>query len=412
MKFGRWLKKKDYRDSIILNIYFALGSILVIALFLIYNNFLVKDLRKEVKIVPDLYSKFIGLPSDVDLESFLFQYFMSEIFPKIEYPIILADSLNLPFSWENIEVEKKSFYQLDPKDQKYLSKKINKYRARGSVIPLKYKIDSDQIMGYVYFGESASMVRLRIMPYVEFGVVAVFIFFGIFVLLRLKKVERNKIWVGLAKETAHQLGTPLTSIIGWKDLLELKLEKVDNSEDIQNILAEMEIDIERLRKIGSRFGKVGSVLKNHPSNLHSLILETIEYFRLRIPSQSKKIEIFFNSKIQNKMINLDPDLIKWTLENLMKNSIDAMQEKGGKIIVEAFAFDKMIIITFKDTGKGIHKSMWKQIFKPGITSKERGWGLGLSLARRIIQEYHKGTIKVLDSNLDVGTTIQITIPEV
>ncbi len=411
MKSGNWQKKLSNRKNFLLKAYFAVGSLALIIIFLVVTSSLTRNIRKEVKIVPDMYSKFIGLPADVNLESFLFQYFMTEIFPNIEYPIILADSLKIPYSWENIEIEKKSFSQLEENQQHYLYRLIRKYEARGAVIPLKFNMESDKIISYVYYGESAALQMIRAMPYIEFAIVIVFFAFGIFGLMRVKKSEENLIWVGLAKETAHQFGTPLSSLIGWKDVLEMKFEGMKKNSEIMEILDNMGSDIERLNKIASRFGKVGSIIKHKPSNLHNIIQETLDYYRLRLPSQAQKISLQFISRIEGLEIKIDPDLIKWTLENLIKNSIDALKNKEGLIKVEAFPNKSNIHIQVTDNGKGIPKSMFKRIFNPGITTKERGWGLGLSLAKRIIEDYHKGIIRVQDSQLNTRTVIEIILPE-
>lgn len=411
MRSGNWQKKLSNRRNFLLKIYFIGGSLILIIVFLVFTNSLTRNIRKEVKIVPDMYSKFIGLPADVNLESFLFQYFMTEIFPNIEYPIILVDSLKTPYSWENIDIEKKSFAQLDERQQQYIYRLIRKYEARGAVIPLKFNMESDKIISYVYYGESKALIMLKAMPYIEFAIVVVFFAFGIFGLIRVKKSEEKLIWVGLAKETAHQFGTPLSSLIGWKDVLEMKFEGKKKNAEIMEILDNMGSDIERLNKIASRFGKVGSSIKHKPSNLHNIIQETLDYFKLRLPSQAQKIDLQFISRIEGLEVKIDPDLIKWTLENLIKNSIDALKNKEGFIKIEAFPNKRNIHIQVSDNGKGIPKSMFKRIFKPGITTKERGWGLGLSLAKRIIEEYHNGIIRVQDSQLNTRTVIEIILPE-
>jgi C4-dicarboxylate-specific signal transduction histidine kinase len=400
----------NFKKNIFLKLYFTAGAFLIILFIVLYTNSLMRNIKKDVQIVPDLYSKFIGLPADVNLESFLFEYFMTEIFPGIEYPIILADSLKIPYSWENIKVEKKSFSELDSKQQKVILKKIKKYESQKAVIPLKYNVESDRIISYVYFGESKTMKQLRMMPYFEMILVFVFILLGFNVWRSIKRNEENMVWVGLAKETAHQFGSPLSSLMGWRDLLEMKI-KDDNSE-VAKMLNYMKTDIQRLNKIASRFGKVGSSITHQPTDLHNIIQETLDYFNRRIPSYSQKIKLSFVSKIEGKKINIDPDLIKWSLENLIKNSLDSMKNNNGEIVISAFSYKGQTYIQVKDDGLGIPKSMFKRIFYPGITSKERGWGLGLSLVKRIIEEYHHGKIRVSESEINMGTTFEIILPEV
>jgi len=388
--------------------YFAVGSLLILLFFIIYTNSLLNNIKKDVQVVPDLYSKFISLPDDVNLEDFLLQYFMSEIIPKIDYPIILADSLKKPFSWENIKVEKKPFSQLGEKQQKYILKKIKKLEAQKAMIPLKYNLESDKVFSYVYYGESKTMKQLRIMPYLEIGLMLFFVILGVYGLTSMRRTERDLLWVGLAKETAHQFGTPISSLLGWLDILSTKFEEKGDDPEMVTMLNYMKTDIDRLHNVASRFGKVGSTITHNPSDLHQIILETVEHFRRRLPNQTK---LEFESKIKDMEFKFDPDLIKWTLENMLKNAIDAMQEKNGKITVNAFRNDNKTIIRIKDEGVGLPKSMYKRIFYPGITNKERGWGLGLSLAKRIIEDYHHGKIRVLESKINEGTTFEIILSE-
>ncbi len=410
MKFGKLQKKTTIRNRFLI-IYFIAGSVLLLVFFVIYTNRLHRKIRKDVQIVPDLYSKFLGLPTDVNLEHFLFQYFMEDIIPEIDYPIILTDSLKKPFSWENIDIPKKNYSELDEKQQELLIKMTRKMDRQHTVIPLKFSKEDKKIYSYVYYGDSKTMKQLKMMPYVEMILILIFVLLGIYGVISSKRGERNLLWVGLAKETAHQFGTPLSSLSGWLNILSMKIEEEGNNPEMLTMLDYMNVDIDRLNKIASRFGKIGSTLKRQPFNLHNIILDTIEHFKRRLPSISNKINIKFVSKIEEKEIMIDPDLIKWTLENLIKNSIDAMQKKGGNIIVKAFSENGKTHIQIQDKGTGLPKSMYKKIFYPGITSKERGWGLGLSLAKRIIEEYHNGKIHVMKSVLKKGTTFEIILPE-
>ena len=408
MKSGILPKRTIFKRSLTLKLYFTVGTIMIFVFLIIYTNSLLKDIKQDVQIVPDLYAKFISLPADVNLESFLFQYFMSEIVPKIDYPIILADSLNKPYAWENTKIDKITFEDLSEKDQINLKRMMNRYESQLNVIPLKYNLESDRVLSYVYFGESSTMKQLRYMPYIEIAMVVLFILLGFYVFSSVKKNEENILWIGLAKETAHQFGSPLSSLMGWRDVLAMKLGK---DKEMLKIINYMQNDLERLNKIASRFGKVGSTIKLQPVILHDLIQETIDFFQRRLPSFSQKITINFISKIKDKNIKLDPDLIKWTLENMIKNSLDAMQKSGGEIRISAFEYKKNVYIQVKDNGKGIPKSMFKRIFSPGVTTKNRGWGLGLSLAKRIVEEFHRGKIHVESSELNKGTTFEVIIPE-
>ncbi len=411
MRSGKLPKKASKRHQLI-TAYFIIGGIILIFAFIWYTNLLLQDIREDIQIVPDLYSKFLGLPADVNMEDFLFQYFIDEIIPRIEYPIILTDSLKIPFSWENIDIEKIEFSQLPTRKQKNLLSIVKKMEAHKSVIPLKFNKEDEKVFSYVFYGDSKTMIKLKMMPYIEMVVIFIFVLLGVYGIFAIKRNERDLLWVGLAKETAHQFGTPLSSLGGWLNILSMKLEENGNNPEMLMMLEYMNTDVDRLSKIAARFGKVGSVIKHQPSNLHNIILDTIGHFQHRLPTISQKIDIKFESKIEEKDILIDPDLIKWSLENMIKNAIDAMQKKGGTIHIKAFSRGKETYIHIKDEGVGLPKSMHKRIFYPGITSKERGWGLGLSLAKRIIEEFHNGKIKVLESEIDKGTTFEIVLPEV
>jgi signal transduction histidine kinase len=409
MKFGILRKKARSNRNKFLKVYFISGSAIIILFFLFYTNTLLENIRNDIQVIPDLYSKFIGLPDNVNLEDFLSQYVITEIIPRIDYPIILTDSLKVPFSWENLSLEQKSFIDLELKDQNFLMKQMRKMEKRKSVIPLRINLESDKIHGYVYFGETKTMTQLKMMPYLELSLILLFVFLGIYGLLYVKRNERDLLWVGLAKETAHQFGTPISSLLGWIDVIKTRLD-LNDSETLE-MLEFMQTDIKRLKKVASRFGKVGSTISKQPTDLHTIITKTVTYFNRKLPGGAKAINIEFNSEIQNKTVHIDVDLIQWTIENLFKNSIDAMQDRTGKIEVSATARNKKILLKFKDQGMGIPKNMFKKIFLPGISNKERGWGLGLSLAKRIIEEFHRGKIFVSDSKVGIGTTIDIILPE-
>ncbi|MFC1898016.1 sensor histidine kinase [Candidatus Cloacimonadota bacterium] len=408
MKSGKLQKKTSRRNRFVTG-YFIVGSIILLIFFILYSNMLLRDIRKDVQVVPDLYSKFLGLPADVNLEHFLFQYFMEEIIPRIDYPIILVDSLKTPFSWENIDIEQKEFKDLDERQQKTLTSMVQRMEAQGGMIPLKFNRDDPKIHSWVYYGDSHTLTQLKMMPYIDMGLIVIFLLLGIYGIITIKKRERDIIWVGLAKETAHQFGTPLSSLRGWIDIMEMKLQEKGDDAEMISMLENMKGDVNRLSKIASRFGKVGSVIKCQSCSLHNIITATIEHFKHRLPTGSKKIEIKYVSEIKDLTIDIDHDLITWTLENLIRNAIDAMQNNGGIISVKAFQQKGKTYIHISDQGAGLQKSLFKKIFLPGTTSKERGWGLGLSLAKRIIEEYHKGKIRVLESEIGKGTTFEIIL---
>ncbi|MCF7911154.1 MAG: HAMP domain-containing histidine kinase [Candidatus Cloacimonetes bacterium] len=413
MKFGKQLKILKNSTSNIIKLYFIIGSIVILLGFLLFTNLLSKDIQRDISVVPDLYAQFIGLPDNVNLENFLTDYFMTKIIPSIDYPIIFCDSLQVPFSWENINVESINYSGLVDSEKEKLQKMVKKLHKRGSYILLYKSKHKKDLIGYVYFGETSSMKQLRFMPFVASVLVVVFISVGAFALGYMRRNEKNQLWIGLAKETAHQFGTPTSSLLGWLSIMRSRLEgrnEQGESQELLEYIGHIETDVNRLQNVASRFGKVGSTIKLQETVLDEIIDETVGYFRSRVPQGSNKISIYYFSEIHDLKLLIDKDLIKWTLENLIKNAIDAMTGKSGRIILTSVLRDSSVQLRISDEGKGIPRNMFQRVFLAGVTSKERGWGLGLSLAKRIIEEYHEGKIRILQSDLKKGTTFEIILP--
>lgn len=251
----------------------------------------------------------------------------------------------------------------------------------------------------IHYRDSYVLTQLRIFPYIQFGVIGIFLLIAYVLFSTARKSEQNQVWAGLAKETAHQLGTPLSSLIGWTELL--KIQKVDNA-----ITEEIEKDIQRLDTIAQRFSKIGSPPNLEPQNLVGVIHEAIAYLKPRI---SKQVHIRIHSSPgQDIIMPLNRQLFEWVVENLTRNAVDAMEGKGS-LTIDIREETRMVTIDFTDTGKGMPKKIFKSIFRPGYTSKKRGWGLGLSLASRIIRNYHKGKLFVKASAPGKGATFRIIL---
>ena len=254
----------------------------------------------------------------------------------------------------------------------------------------------------IFYGRSDLLTALYYFPYVQWLIIAIFILFTYIALRSTKQDEQNRVWIGLAKETAHQLGTPISSLLGWVEYL--RAQEVDAT-----AIDEMNKDLTHLMKIVDRFSKIGSETHLSPMNVNEVVGESVMYFRKRIP---RNVTLSYNGlAIAPVKANLNAALFEWVVENLMKNALDAMQGHG-EIDVYVWSTDKSVIIDVKDTGKGIPKGNWKKIFSPGFTTKTRGWGLGLSLSRRIVEDYHHGKIVVAKSEVGVGTTFRITLKRV
>ena len=255
---------------------------------------------------------------------------------------------------------------------------------------------------YIFYGNSRLQKTLTIFPFIQLGVILTFIIFAFVMMRSSQEDEQNKVWIGLAKETAHQLGTPISSLLGWLEYL--KNKNIDAS-----VIDEMNNDLIRLMKVSDRFSKIGSESDIAPHNINETVGNCIMYFRSRIP---RNVTLSYNGLATAPvMAAINATLFEWVVENLLKNSLDALQGHG-EIDVRISANDESVFIDVKDNGKGIPKSNVKRIFEPGFTTKTRGWGLGLSLSKRIIEEYHNGTIYVVDSEPGRGTLIRIVLKRV
>jgi K+-sensing histidine kinase KdpD len=282
------------------------------------------------------------------------------------------------------------------KDPEYIADLIASMSFENDPIPIDLP---DYGRSYIYYANSTLMERIMYYPYIMLTIISVFLFISYLLFSTARKSEQNLVWIGMSKETAHQLGTPLSSIMAWLELMKMKGENIDE-------VIEIEKDVKRLEDITDRFSKIGSPSKLEPQNLVQVLQESVSYLEPRI---SKKVKFQINTRAdQEVIVPLNKQLFEWVVENVCKNAVDAMNN-AGNIRISIEEVNNHVNIDFEDTGKGIHKSQFKAVFKPGFTSKKRGWGLGLSLSKRIIADYHKGKIFVKSSVIDKGTVIRIVL---
>jgi signal transduction histidine kinase len=279
--------------------------------------------------------------------------------------------------------------------EKGLTTLINELRTQNEPLVIDFKNGASSVL---YFDDSPELKQLQYFPYIVFFIIGLFVFIGYLIFSTFRKAEQNQVWAGMAKETAHQLGTPLSSLMAWIQLLEA--QNVDPM-----ITGEMHKDIDRLEKVTDRFSKIGSGAKLETADIALTVQNVLSYLRPRI---SQNVNIAFEYKDQ-LMVKHNAPLMEWVIENIAKNSVDAMENKGS-LSVSMEKTKSWVYIDISDTGKGIPNKQFKTIFKPGYSTKKRGWGLGLSLVKRIVTEYHKGKVYVLNSQIDSGTTIRIALP--
>lgn len=372
-------------------------SIIIVGLVLavmslLYTNYLAGELREKEQNDVRLW---VAAMERVSYEAFgnnRVDPFVSHIVSTHNnIPFILTDENLHPIIWNRIPEEVMN----DP--EKY-RRKINELTEQNTPRNLQLMWSGGH-RHIIFYGRSSLLSALYYFPYVQWLIISIFILFTYIALQSTKQDEQNRVWIGLAKETAHQLGTPISSLLGWVEYL--RGMNVD-----ETAVTEMNKDLTHLMKIVDRFSKIGAETILSPNNVNEVVGETVMYFRQRIP---RNVTLSYNGLAMAPVkANLNVVLFEWVVENLLKNALDAMQGHGD-IDVNISANDKSVTIDVSDTGKGIAKNNWKRIFEPGFTTKTRGWGLGLSLSRRIVEDYHHGRIAVAKSEVGHGTTFRITL---
>lgn len=371
----------------------VLAAIVIAVTSLIISNIFVKDLAKEernkMEIWADAMRSFNMADETTDLGLVL-----KVMNDNNTIPVIVLDNKGLVQICRNVDVGNRS----EKDSVAYVSHLGKRLYDAGRFIRISMDDTNKKAYVDVCYDDSTILKRLAYYPYVQFGVVLIFVVVAIFALLTSKKAEQNKVWVGLSKETAHQLGTPISSLMAWIEILK------ENYPD-DDLIPEMDKDVKRLQLIADRFSKIGSLPEPVPSSLSDVVDHVIDYMDRRTSSKVLMTKKFPQNDI---IVNLNASLFEWVIENLCKNAVDAM-EGEGHITIEVLDLPGKAVIEVTDDGKGIRKKDISSVFKPGFTTKKRGWGLGLSLAKRIVEEYHHGRIFVKRSEVGVGTTFRIEI---
>lgn len=376
-------KKKQHWKLILF-----LVAILIGAGSLIYTNRLVKALSYQERRKVELWAEATKVLISAETEATDLSFPLSVIQNNSTVPVILTDSSGSVVTYNNLDSTRIN-------KTNYIERQIRNMReANDSIIIDLPKGDKN----YIFYGKSILLNRLKYFPYIQLAVIILFISVSYIAFSSSRKAEQNKVWIGLSKETAHQLGTPTSSLNAWVEILKERDEKSE-------IVEELEKDAQRLIKITDRFSKIGSKPALQQIKLYNIVNESIEYLKSR-SSES----IIFSVEIPDTTLKvaLNDSLFEWVIENVCKNAMDAMNGKGT-IRIEVKEHQRHVHVDISDTGKGMLKSKFNTIFKPGYTTKQRGWGLGLSLSKRIIEEYHNGKIFVFKSEINKGTTIRIVL---
>lgn len=365
-------------------------AVIIAFISLFVSQSLVKDLSREEHSKMELFAQAYRFFNDADENTDL-SLVLSVITGNKTIPVIVVDETGEVRSYLNIEIHKADTLA-------YLNSCVEHMRSLGNSIKIYYDENDPDHYSEVCFDESLLLNRLTVYPYIQMGVVMLFVLIAIFALLSFKKTEQNRVWVGLSKETAHQLGTPISSLMAWTELLKDKYN--------DELISEMEKDVDRLQMVAERFSKIGSLPEPVQADMVGVLDGVIDYVEHRSPATVSFVRQFPNPPVNAKV---NASLFGWVIENICKNAVDAMSGKGV-LTIRLTEEKNYVVIDVTDTGKGIAKNSWRSVFDPGYTTKERGWGLGLSLAKRIVTEYHKGKIYVAHSELNKGTTFRIEIP--
>ncbi|MGH2574130.1 MAG: sensor histidine kinase [Ignavibacteria bacterium] len=390
-----------------------IGGVIIIIATLIYTQIMVTEILAREREIANLYAKSIEFITTDESQSGEYSFVFNTVINSnsINFPIIVTDAKSkTPNFTKNVNLDT----NLSKGEQnKILQEMISEMDEVNR--PIKVSYQDSIILSYVHYGQSELVTKLKILPIIEFIIAGVFVFLGYFGFNYIKRTEQSSIWVGLSKETAHQLGTPLSSLMGWNELIKVN---ASNPEKVLSLTNEMGSDLDRLTKIASRFSKIGSRPDLKLENIYEVIDRVKNYFEKRIPRLSsqhpgdginkRKINLQING-YSNTTALINKELFEWVIENLTKNALDAIENSSGKITYNIQDKGSHILIDVSDTGKGLDLKYKKDIFRPGFSTKMRGWGLGLSLSKRIIETYHKGKLSLKDSVIGKGSTFRIKL---
>ena len=366
----------------------VVAAVVIAVASLAISHLLVKDLQREERNKMEVWAQAMQTLQEAD-ETTDLTLVLSVIQGNKTIPVIVLDSDEQVMDYRNVDIR-------DMDSARYVADYGQRMYKAGHYIQIGDSVDYQ----LVCYDESTLLKRLSQYPYWQLGIVMIFVVVAIFALLSSKRAEQNKVWVGLSKETAHQLGTPISSLMAWVEILK------ENYPD-DELIPEMNKDVKRLELIAERFSKIGSLPEPVDASMNEVLAHVIDYMDRRT---SKKVEIISELPEENVVVKMNASLFEWVIENLCKNAVDAMEGRG-RIVLSLSDEGAKVAIEVADNGKGIRKKDLKSVFTPGFTTKKRGWGLGLSLAKRIVEEYHKGRIYVKSSEVGVGTTFRIEMPK-
>lgn len=371
----------------------VLAAIFIAVASLLISHSLIRDLAQQERSKMEVWAEAMRTLSEADDNADL-GLVLKVLDENNTIPVVVLDKDGTVTEYRNVKISASN----KSDSVKYVNNVAQQMKAAGQVIRIPLANNHNDYIEVCY-DESLMLRRIAIYPYIQLGVVMLFVVVAIFALLTSKRAEQNKVWVGLSKETAHQLGTPISSLMAWLAILK---ETYPNDK----LLPELDKDVQRLQLVADRFSKIGSIPEPVPASMNEVLYHVVDYMDRRT---SKKIQMTTDLPDEDIIIKMNASLFEWVIENLCKNAVDAMGGECGQIVFHLEQLENKVVVELSDTGKGIKKKNIKNVFRPGFTTKQRGWGLGLSLAKRIVEDYHHGKIFVKSSELGKGTTFRIEL---
>ena len=371
----------------------VLAAIFIAVASLLISHSLIRDLAQQERSKMEVWAEAMRTLSEADDNADL-SLVLKVLDENNTIPVVVLDKDGTVTEYRNVKISASN----KSDSVKYVNNVAQQMKSAGQVIRIPLTNNHNDYIEVCY-DESLMLRRIAIYPYIQLGVVMLFVVVAIFALLTSKRAEQNKVWVGLSKETAHQLGTPISSLMAWLAILK---ETYPNDK----LLPELDKDVQRLQLVADRFSKIGSIPEPVPASMNEVLDHVVDYMDRRT---SKKIQMIADLPNEDIIIKMNASLFEWVIENLCKNAVDAMGGECGQIVFHLEQLENKVVVEISDTGKGIKKKNIKNVFRPGFTTKQRGWGLGLSLAKRIVEDYHHGKIFVKSSELGKGTTFRIEL---
>lgn len=404
---------RHHRWSRVWTAYVFIGAVILVTASLLYTVNLVRRLEEEPQIMSRLFARYCmtaAMPETAG-SSPETEIIFEEVIRKINFPVIVTDTKGLPLAWKGIGVDP---FPLTPDDERGwaspvaggpLSKVKSALRQLDQENrPIAMMLGPDStVVGYVHYGHPPIIRELRYVPMIQIGVIALFVWIGFIGFRAIRLKEERAVWVGLAKEAAHQLGTPVSSLLGWLALLK------EGAKPQSEVIPEMEGDLAHIEKVLGRFNQIGSAIRLTAQPLNPVLDEAVGYFEHRLLTLGKKVK-FVREYAADCTVDVNRDLLIWAFENLIKNAMDAIDHDQGRITVRTRAQGQRVEILFEDNGRGIEPGLHGKIFATGFTTKAVGWGLGLALVRRIVREYHGGKVRLVSSRPGEGSVFMITLP--